>query len=80
MPSKNNISSLKSNTEEVILKPPTNKKSVKRGVLRSFKIEESKLLAWDILVAKMKNAPEKKNGTILINEAIELLFEKYKDV
>ncbi|GJM05900.1 MAG: hypothetical protein DHS20C09_18960 [marine bacterium B5-7] len=91
MPSKNNLknslSGLK-NTQEIpniqpILNPEktttatTSKQKIKR-INKGFQIEEKRAHKWDLLVAQMKGAGDKKRtGPELMDEALDYLFKKY---
>lgn len=91
MPSKNNLknslSGLK-NTQEIsniqpILNPEktttatTSKQKIKR-INKGFQIEEKRAHKWDLLVAHMKGAGDKKKtGPELMDEALDYLFKKY---
>jgi len=86
MPSKNspNLRSLKSlKDEQEISQPildPSKAKIVKPKVNRVSKgvyMEESRARKFDLLVAIMKNEDDKKKGPELLDEALDLLFEKY---
>ncbi len=87
MPSKNspNLRSLKElKGPEEAPKPildPEKVKAPKPKVSRISKgvyMEESRARKFDLLVAIMKNEDEKKKGPDLLDEALDLLFEKYK--
>ena len=77
MPSKNNLNSLKVSASEnnTILNTP-NKLKIKK-INKGFQIDQDKARKWDAFVAHMKYVEDKKRGSELINEALELIFEKY---
>ena len=88
MPSKEslNLRSLKNLTEE---KQPTQpildpqkvkvpKQKVNR-VSKGVYMEESRAKKFDLLVAIMKNEDDKKKGPELLDEALDLLFERYSE-
>lgn len=86
MPSKEslNLRSLRNLSEEKkptqpILDPQkvkTPKKKVNR-VSKGVYMEEARAKKFDLLIAIMKNEDEKKKGPELLDEALDLLFEKY---
>ena len=86
MPSKDSPSlrSLKSATSNYssdapILDPnavKTPKEKIKR-VSKGVYMEESRAKKFDLLIAIMKNENERKKGPELLDEALDLLFEKY---
>ena len=86
MPSKNspNLRSLKSLKEpQSIAKPILDPEKVKapkpklNRVSKGVYMEESRARKFDLLVAIMKNEDEKKKGPELLDEALDLLFNKY---
>lgn len=86
MPSKESLSlrSLKNigNTDsqdEPILNPKSIKQPMPKiqRTSKSVFIEESRAKKLDLLIAIMKNDEDKKKGPELIDEALDLLFEKY---
>lgn len=83
MPKKNDLRSFKqeaatnvSLTLDASSGKPTKKPKVMR-VNKGFQVEIKRARQWDILVAHMKGAEEKKTGPELIDEALDYLFEKY---
>lgn len=86
MPSKDslNLRSLKSlSSDSQSTKPildPQKVKTPKPKVSRVSKgvyMEESRARKFDLLVAIMKNEDDKKKGPELLDEALDLLFQKY---
>ena len=85
MPSKNNLHRVKSISEdkEPILSPEKTKafkKIIKPKVERvnkGFQVERERARQWDLFVAKMKGAEDKKTGPELIDEALDYIFDKY---
>ena len=86
MPSKEslNLRSLRNLSEEKIttqpILDPNKVKAPKYKVSRVSKgvyMEETRAKKFDLLVAIMKNEDEKKKGPELLDEALDLLFEKY---
>lgn len=55
---------------------PSSKPKVQR-INKGFQVEKGRAAKWDLLVAQMKSAADKKNGPELIDEALDYLFEKY---
>lgn len=89
MPSKNDLSALKPpqsaassqpTVQPPILDPAKARKPKISRVHKGFQIEESRARKWDLLVAQMKGAgANKRTGPELIDEALDLLFQKYLD-
>ena len=88
MPSKNSLNKLKAvsndNSSNPILgrdlsvaKTAAEPKKVER-VNKGFQVEKGRVRKWDLLVAQLKGAEEKKTGPELIDEALDYLFEKYE--
>lgn len=84
MPSKNSLSHIKQTEPEQnsILstrRVKGNKPKIKR-ITKGFQVEASRASKWDVLVAQMKSAEERKNGPELIDEALDYIFEKYNSI
>ncbi len=86
MPSKNSLHSVRkdtNNNESPVLdlkNTPAYRKPSKPKVIRltkGFQVEKSRAHKWDLLVAQMKGAEDKKTGPELIDEALDYLFDKY---
>ncbi len=81
MPSKsNNVSALKRIEDKPSVLGGENKKTAKPKVQRvnkGFQIEKGRAAKWDLLVAQMKSAEDKKTGPELMDEALDYLFAKY---
>jgi hypothetical protein len=84
MPQKNSVTQFKQPDD----KPPVLdekqaqklKKSVKPKIQRvnkGFQVEKNRAAKWDLLVAQMKGAEDKKTGPELMDEALDYLFTKY---
>lgn len=81
MPSKsNNVSSLKPAQDKpaVLNEKPIKSPTLKiQRINKGFQIEKNRAAKWDLLVAKMKSAEDKKTGPVLMDEALDYLFDKY---
>jgi len=81
MPSKNSLNNIKQlePEENSILgngKVKGNKPKIKR-VTKGFQVEVGRARKWDILVAHMKGAEDKKTSSELLDEALDYIFDKY---
>ena len=86
MPSKDslNLRSLKNlNAENQSTRPILDPKTAKppkpkiNRVSKGVYMEESRARKFDLLIAIMKNEDDKKKGPELLDEALDLLFQKY---
>ena len=92
MPSKNNVSALKAGQGRAILETvgqqqpqqpvvqtPRPRKVTAHRVNKGFQVEVSRAEKWDALVAHMKHRPgvERRTGPMLLDEAIDYLYERY---
>ncbi len=79
MPSKNSLTNLKSNISKeppILSNVPKKEKRIKR-VNKGFQVEEGRAQKWDSFVAHMKHTEDRKKGSDLIDEALDLIFKKY---
>jgi hypothetical protein len=80
MPAKNSLAKVQrnrsANTQPVLQSGKPAAKKPER-IKKTFYIEKTRAARWDLLVAHMKNAPNKKSSTELLDEAFDGIFEKY---
>jgi len=84
MPSKNslfNIKPLESEDKPILGtgSVKANKPKINR-ITKGFQVEIGRASKWDILVAQMKSAEEKKTAPELLDEALDFIFEKYSPI
>ena len=80
----NNISMLKPTEDQQPVLSERQTQLLKKTIVpkaqrinKGFQVEKGRAAKWDLLVAQMKSAENKRTGPELIDEALDYLFDKY---